>query len=117
MSITGGVTYSVHQGRLGDDLLLPSSVLHRVGTALTPLRAAEEDKHRSEVTTVSRRASVPRAGLTGIQMSDNNVGDAHGARSAHPVKAAQFLVFLMKAEMFLILLLIGSSFSESDRTP
>lgn len=35
----------------------------------------------------------------------------------HPVKAAQFLVFLMKAEMFLILRLIGSSFSESDRTP
>lgn len=47
---TGGVTYSVQQGRLGDNLQLPSSVLHRVGAALTPLRAAGEDKHRSEVT-------------------------------------------------------------------
>lgn len=35
----------------------------------------------------------------------------------HLLKAAEFFVFLMKAEMFLILLLIGSSFSESDRTP
>lgn len=40
----------------------------------------------------------------------------HFANAADPVKADMVLVFLMKAETFLVLLLRGSSFSESDRT-
>lgn len=91
-------TYPLHPGCwLDQDLHLSSRVLHRVGAALTPLRSTEEEARRGQ-------GSEPE-------------GVARLDRCAHLLKAEECLVFLMKAEMFLILLLMGSSFSESDRTP
>lgn len=58
MSTAGHPTYSVHQGRLRDDLQLPSTVLHRVGATLTPLRTTEEEQQQHTGGRVSR-ASVP----------------------------------------------------------
>lgn len=42
------VSYPVHHGGLHGDFQFPSSVLHWVSAAPTPLRTTDEEKHRSE---------------------------------------------------------------------